>query len=135
MKVGIGRIETGDVRVAQVVPADIVDGAAWRLAELGLIERCLDQMFDRRVARHAMIDDEEAALAFALLEGSGKPVAPGVAFARADVVGLRTAEGRHDVARRQFIRRGVATPRASPAWPDRKAGAAGERRLGDGNGV
>src|SRR5260370_22822081 len=112
MKVGIGRIETGDVRVAQVVPADIVDGAAWRLAELGLIERCLDQMFDRRVARHAMIDDEEAALAFALLEGSGKPVAPGVAFARADLVCRLLLEKKNNVARHQFSRRGVATARA-----------------------
>src|SRR5260221_11327900 len=68
MKIGIGRIEMGNMRVAQVVPADIVDGAARRLAELGLIERRLDQVFDRRVARHPVIDDEEAALAVTLLE-------------------------------------------------------------------
>src|SRR5882757_6021822 len=135
MKIGIGRIEMGDMRVAQVVPADIVDGAARRLAELGLIERRLDQVFDRRVARHAVIDDEEAALAVTLLERGGEPVAPGVAFARGDIVGRRAAEGRHDVARRQFARHGIATARAFRAVADRKAGGAGEAQRGDRNGL
>ena len=58
MEIGVAGIEPGDVRVAQVVPADIVDRAARRLAELGLVERRLDQVLGRGVARHAVIDDE-----------------------------------------------------------------------------
>ena len=135
MEVGIGRIEIGDVRVAEVVPSDIVDGAARRLAELGLIERRLDQVFDRRVARHAMIDDEEAPFALALLERVGEAIAPGVAFAGADIVGRRTTEGRHDVASRELARRRVASARALRGVADRKAGGAGEPQRGDGNGL
>ena len=135
MEVGIGRVEMGNVRVTQVVPADIVDGAARRLAEPGLIEFRLDQMFDRGVARHTVIDDEEAPLAFALLERGGEAIAPGVAFAGADIVGRRAAEGRHDVARRELARRRVVSARALRGVADRKTGGAGEIQRGDGHGL
>ncbi len=125
----------GNVRVAQIVPANIVDGATRRLAELVLIEFRLDQVFDRGVARHAVIDDEEAPLALALLERGGEAIAPGVAFAGADIVGRRAAEGRHDIARRELARRRIAAARALRGVADRKAGGAGEAQRGDGHGL
>ena len=124
VEVGIGRIEILDVRVADVVPADIVDRAARPLAELVLVEDGLDQVLDRRVAGHAVIDHQEA-LAQRLLE----PVGPGLAVAQRHVVGARAAERGDD--RALAARARSARGRACPARCDgcaRRCWSPGQRR-------
>ena len=59
MEVGVAGIQVGNVGIAQVVPADVVDRAARQLAEL-TVERGLDQVLDGLITRNAVVDDEEA---------------------------------------------------------------------------
>src|SRR5262252_8242947 len=97
MKGRVGRIESGETRTSDVVPADIVQGAVRSAAERIGIECGLQQIFDGGVAWHTVIDDSPTPDAELLLELFG----PGLTVVECQVVGRAAAERRHNLFCRQ----------------------------------
>src|SRR3981189_2198147 len=108
MVAGIAGISAGEMRTAQVVPTDIVDGAGGCDPELVLVECGLDQVLDRRVAEDAVVDDRIGVFAERRLE----PRRPGVVVADAEIVSRGSAKYRDDGLATQFFLGVIAAARA-----------------------
>ena len=86
-------------------------------------------MLGRGVARHAVIDDEVA-----VTQRLGKPIGPGLALPRADVVGRRAAEGGNDGPSVETALR-ILAARALARVLDHQPRRAGELERGDRHGL